>query len=109
MIYAEHIKINKAVGITLDINEYDIERIYTGVREGANDLKTDKDYYINHTSGTHDVAVSGMYKQGYKYSYEGGVRNDKAVTVYLKHNAENKLPSYVYPDEIVINMKYPCG
>lgn len=98
----EHVLIDKPVGVVLDVYEYDIESIYTTIRECATSLKDDKEYYNTYnTRWSCECNLIGMFTRGYKYAYVGNERNDKSVTVQFRHSA-GEFPSYWHRNEVVM-------
>lgn len=110
MTMPEHVRINRGVGITLPIYEYDIERLYTTVRDSAKTLNENgAEYYDgNYSSYSHDLCVVGMWEMGFRERAPYTLSQPSAVVVELYHHFDQPAP-WEYKDEVVLKMKSSTG
>lgn len=113
MRYPEHIGIDKPVGVILDVDEYDINYVYTAVRDSANQLKENKEYYdTQQNMWSSDACVAGMFEMGYHIMYTSDRSYRNAVVVKFRHHPRDKTATWEFQDELIVQLKtkedIPC-
>lgn len=109
----EHMKVNKAVGLTLDVCAYDLDNVYAEIRQCVKYIKESREYYDdNYLSATSArTTVMGMYTMGCTERYVGYSTCRTAVTARFAHTGANNITSHEYTNEVCVSMStegIPC-
>lgn len=109
MIIPEHIKVNRPVGLSLNIGEYDMNSLYQSIRLCTKTMKTNAKYYETEYEGRScSCDCIGLHALGVRGVRIYGSR-EKTIDVQFKHTGTKYQTIFEYQNEVKLEVSTSDG